>query len=99
MEWETVYRRREKAEDGKWKAEIIVSPSILGEWIAMGIPGRSSLLVWEWQSERYVLNQQGHFFDINCLAYGPQGRYLASGTFGNIPIPFLFLLYSLWSSR
>jgi periodic tryptophan protein 2 len=35
--------------------------------------------VWEWRSETYVLKQQGHFFDVNVLAYSPDGRLIATG--------------------
>jgi periodic tryptophan protein 2 len=35
--------------------------------------------VWEWKSETYVLKQQGHFFDLNTLAYSPDGFYIATG--------------------
>lgn len=37
------------------------------------------LFVWEWKSETYVLKQQGHFFDLNCMTYSPDGAYLATG--------------------
>ena len=37
------------------------------------------LLVWEWQSESYVLKQQGHYFDMNTLAYAPDGQNVATG--------------------
>jgi periodic tryptophan protein 2 len=50
-----------------------------GEWLAFGIQRLGQLLVWEWQSERYILKQQGHFFDMNCLAYSPDGQYVATG--------------------
>lgn len=32
-----------------------------GEWLAFGASKLGQLLVWEWQSESYVLKQQGHF--------------------------------------
>jgi periodic tryptophan protein 2 len=32
-----------------------------GDWIALACSGLGQLLVWEWQSETYVLKQQGHF--------------------------------------
>ena len=35
--------------------------------------------VWEWQSETYVLKQQGHFFDVNTLAYSPDGQLVVTG--------------------
>ncbi|KAI0056211.1 WD40 repeat-like protein [Artomyces pyxidatus] len=50
-----------------------------GEWLAFGARKLGQLLVWEWQSESYVLKQQGHFFDMNTLAYSPDGQYIATG--------------------
>lgn len=41
--------------------------------------GLGQLLVWEWQSESYVFKQQGHFNNMNSLAYSPDGQYLATG--------------------
>ncbi|CAG8482711.1 6342_t:CDS:2 [Diversispora eburnea] len=37
------------------------------------------LLVWEWQSESYVLKQQGHYYDMNTLSYSSDGQYIATG--------------------
>ncbi|KAJ2475099.1 U3 snoRNP protein, partial [Coemansia sp. RSA 2052] len=37
------------------------------------------LLVWEWKSETYVLKQQGHFYDMACIAYAGDGQYVATG--------------------
>jgi hypothetical protein len=34
------------------------------------------LLVWEWQSETYVLKQQGHFQDMNSIAYAPDASII-----------------------
>lgn len=42
--------------------------------------GLGQLLVWEWQSESYVLKQQGHFNSMVALAYSPDGQYLATGS-------------------
>ncbi|XP_052258916.1 periodic tryptophan protein 2 homolog isoform X2 [Dreissena polymorpha] len=50
-----------------------------GDWIAFGCSGLGQLLVWEWQSETYVLKQQGHFNNMNCLAYSPDAQNLATG--------------------
>lgn len=36
-----------------------------GEWLGFGCAKGGQLLVWEWQSETYVLKQQGHAFDMN----------------------------------
>ena len=45
-----------------------------GEWLAFGASKLGQLLVWEWQSESYVLKQQGHFDSINALVYSPDGQ-------------------------
>ena len=49
------------------------------EWLAFGSAALGQLLVWEWQSETYVLKQQGHFYDMNVMAYSPDGQYIATG--------------------
>ena len=41
-------------------SSVAVNPS--GEWLAFGARKLGQLLVWEWQSESYILKQQGHFF-------------------------------------
>ncbi|TRY72244.1 hypothetical protein TCAL_08454 [Tigriopus californicus] len=50
-----------------------------GDWIAFGSANQGQLLVWEWQSETYVLKQQGHFNSMACLAYSPDGQNIATG--------------------
>ena len=50
-----------------------------GDWIAMGSKDLGQLFVWEWKSETYILKQQGHYFDLNTVAYSPDGSYLATG--------------------
>ncbi|KAF1833960.1 periodic tryptophan protein 2 [Decorospora gaudefroyi] len=45
-----------------------------GEWLAFGASKLGQLLVWEWQSEGYVLKQQGHFDAINTITYSPDGQ-------------------------
>ena len=50
-----------------------------GEWLAFGCSSLGQLLVWEWQSETYVLKQQGHFYDMNVLCYSPDGQIVATG--------------------
>jgi len=50
-----------------------------GEWLGLGCAALGQLLVWEWQSETYVLKQQGHFYDTNCLTYSPDGQFIATG--------------------
>uniref|UniRef100_A0A8C1M7I4 PWP2 small subunit processome component n=1 Tax=Cyprinus carpio TaxID=7962 RepID=A0A8C1M7I4_CYPCA len=53
---------------------IAMNPT--GDWIGFGCSGLGQLLVWEWQSESYVFKQQGHFNNMNSLAYSPDGQYL-----------------------
>lgn len=50
-----------------------------GEWLAFGAKKLGQLLVWEWQSESYVLKQQGHYFDMNTLSYAPDGQVIVTG--------------------
>lgn len=45
-----------------------------GEWLAFGASELGQLLVWEWQSESYILKQQGHFDSINALVYSPDAQ-------------------------
>ncbi|XP_069491780.1 periodic tryptophan protein 2 homolog isoform X2 [Ambystoma mexicanum] len=56
-----------------------ISMNRTGDWIAFGCSGLGQLLVWEWQSESYVLKQQGHFNNMVSLAYSPDGQYLVTG--------------------
>ncbi len=56
---------------------VAINPT--GEWLAFGAGKLGQLLVWEWQSETYVLKQQGHFFDVNAVAYSPDGQLIATG--------------------
>ena len=56
---------------------VAVNPS--GEWLAFGAANLGQLLVWEWQSESYVLKQQGHYFDMNTIAFSPDGQNIATG--------------------
>lgn len=52
-----------------WPVDTIaISPS--GEWLAFGIQKLGQLLVWEWQSETYVLKQQGTFHKMFGCRYG-----------------------------
>uniref|UniRef100_A0A2K5ZU66 PWP2 small subunit processome component n=1 Tax=Mandrillus leucophaeus TaxID=9568 RepID=A0A2K5ZU66_MANLE len=58
-------------------ASVAINSS--GDWIAFGCSGLGQLLVWEWQSESYVLKQQGHFNSMVTLAYSPDGQYIVTG--------------------
>ena len=50
-----------------------VSINRTGDWLAFGSSALGQLLVWEWQSESYILKQQGHFDGLNALTYSPSG--------------------------
>lgn len=58
-----------------------------GEWLAFGASKLGQLLVWEWQSESYILKQQGHFDSINSLTYSPDGqRIITTADDGKIKV-------------
>lgn len=50
-----------------------------GEWIALGSAELGQLVVWEYKSESYILKQQGHTFNLNAVAYSPQGLIASGG--------------------
>lgn len=58
-----------------------------GEWLAFGASKLGQLLVWEWQSESYILKQQGHFDSLNALTYSPDGqRIITAADDGKIKV-------------
>lgn len=58
-----------------------------GEWLAFGASKLGQLLVWEWQSESYILKQQGHFDSMNSLVYTPDGqRIITTADDGKIKV-------------
>ncbi|XP_060652444.1 periodic tryptophan protein 2 homolog [Drosophila nasuta] len=50
-----------------------------GDWVALASKEIGQLLVWEWQSEQYIMKQQGHSSEMTCIAYSPDGQYIATG--------------------
>lgn len=56
-----------------------VAINATGEWLVFGATKLGQLLVWEWQSESYVLKQQGHYFDMNTLTFSQDGQNVATG--------------------
>ncbi|KAI9753229.1 MAG: hypothetical protein M1815_006294 [Lichina confinis] len=56
------------------KAIDFVTINKSGEWLAFAASKLGQLLVWEWQSESYILKQQGHFDAMNALVYSPDGQ-------------------------
>ncbi|ORX97444.1 WD40-repeat-containing domain protein [Clohesyomyces aquaticus] len=58
-----------------------------GEWLAFGASKLGQLLVWEWQSESYILKQQGHFDSMNAIAHSPDGqRVITAADDGKIKV-------------
>ena len=58
---------------------LSISLNSTGDWIAFGCEHFGQLLVWEWQSETYVLKQQGHFNSMGCISYSLDGATIATG--------------------
>lgn len=75
-----------------------------GDWITLGASEFGQLLVWEWQSEQYIMKQQGHSTGLNCVSYSPDGQLLATGGLDgkvklwNINNGFCFVTFSEHSS-
>ncbi|KAK9451542.1 WD40-repeat-containing domain protein [Limtongia smithiae] len=62
------------------KSIDFVTINTSGEWLAFGAAKLGQLLVWEWQSESYILKQQGHYDSINCATYSPDGSKVITGS-------------------
>lgn len=56
-----------------------VSINKTGEWLAIGSARMGQLLVWEWQSESYVLKQQGHLYGLKAVDFSPDGQHIVTG--------------------
>lgn len=56
---------------------VTISPS--GDLLSFGCKGHGQLLVWEWQSESYVLKQQGHSYNMNSVSYSTDSTAIATG--------------------
>ncbi|KAJ5908542.1 periodic tryptophan protein 2 [Penicillium taxi] len=56
----------------------VVTINKTGEWLAFGSSKHGQLLVWEWQSESYILKQQGHLDSMNSLVYSPDGQKIVT---------------------
>ncbi|GMM35753.1 snoRNA-binding rRNA-processing protein [Saccharomycopsis crataegensis] len=57
-----------------------VTVNSTGEWLAFGAAKLGQLLVYEWQSESYILKQQGHFDSMNCVCYSADGSRAITGS-------------------
>jgi periodic tryptophan protein 2 len=58
-----------------------VSFNSIGDWIALGVSGAGQLLVWEWQSEQYIMKQQGHSNTMSSLSYSSDGNFLVTASY------------------
>ncbi|CCD71885.1 Periodic tryptophan protein 2 homolog [Caenorhabditis elegans] len=58
-----------------------VAWNLTGDWLAIGCGKGSTaqLVVWEWQSESYVMKQQAHSLRITTAEYSPDGSLMATG--------------------
>lgn len=56
-----------------------IATNTSGEWLAFGSVKHGQLLVWEWQSESYILKQQSHSDSMNTLIYSPDGARIITG--------------------
>ena len=48
-----------------------------GDWIALG--GQGSMVVWEWASQSYIVEQQCQGHSVQCVAYSPCATKIATG--------------------
>jgi len=62
------------------QAITTLAQNTTAEWIAIGSSKLGQLLVWEWQSESYILRQQGHFDSLNCVAYTHDGSKVTTAS-------------------
>ena len=58
-------------------SQVIINSS--GNWLALSSAKLSQLLVWDWQSESYILKQQSHHDSLNALAYTPDAQKVITG--------------------
>uniref|UniRef100_A0A915KR73 Uncharacterized protein n=1 Tax=Romanomermis culicivorax TaxID=13658 RepID=A0A915KR73_ROMCU len=61
------------------KSVTALDINLTGDWLAVASSHLGQLIVWEWQSETFVMKQQGHFHDMNCVSYSPDGQFVATG--------------------
>jgi periodic tryptophan protein 2 len=58
-------------------SQVIINSS--GNWLALSSAKLSQLLVWDWQSESYILKQQSHHDSLNALTYTPDAQKIITG--------------------
>ena len=54
-----------------------VNPSC--SWIALGIKSYGQIIIWEWKSQSYIINQKGFIHETQCMAYN-KNKFIATGT-------------------
>jgi len=59
-------------------SSICFNPS--ASWIAFACKKKGQLMVWEWRSQTYILNQEGLYYDVSVMDYSPNGNVLATGS-------------------
>ncbi|CAD8144037.1 unnamed protein product [Paramecium octaurelia] len=55
-----------------------------GNWIALGMRNSGQLIVWEWRSQSYILNQQSLSYETTCCTISQDLTTIAVGTLGGI---------------
>src|ERR1700744_2259731 len=58
-------------------SQVIINSS--GNWLALSSAKLSQLLVWDWQSESFILKQQSHHDSLNALTYTPDAQKVITG--------------------
>lgn len=51
-----------------------------GEWLLMASAELGQLMVWEWQSESFILKQQSQYDSLRCLIYSADGTRAITGS-------------------
>jgi hypothetical protein len=54
------------------------------------------LLVWEWQSESYVLKQQGHADNVAALAFSGDGQVCVCGSMSMVCVMVECGVWGCW---
>lgn len=52
-----------------------------GEWVALACAEQGQLMVWEWRTQNFILNQKSENTAINCVAFSKDSKILATGGF------------------
>lgn len=51
-----------------------------GEWLLLASAELGQLMVYEWQSESFILKQQSQYDSLRCLVYSPDGTKAVTGS-------------------